>query len=234
MTGYCNVIRKMEKHFEGLELHHVPWLKNQAAEDLAKMGTTRKIVPKNVFLEHLHSPTMKEDPFLEEPPQPIDPSNPTEVDIPAVIDLVQEILVITPEWIEPYLPYLLRQELPEDKAEARQIVRRSKAFTVMGDQLHKKSTTGVTQRCISPEEGQQILQDIHSGICGHHASSWTLVAKEFRAGFYWPRANKGARDISVRWVPILCESVAQPASGLKTIPLTWLFAVWGLNVVRPL
>jgi hypothetical protein len=33
----------------------------------------------------------------------------------------------------PYVAYLLRQELPEDEAEARQIVHRSKAFTVMGD-----------------------------------------------------------------------------------------------------
>jgi hypothetical protein len=87
----------LEKHFEGLELHHVPRLTNQATDDLAKMGSTQKEVPKNMFLEHLHSPTIKEDPFMEEPPQPIGHSNPTEVDIPAVIDLVQEILVITPE-----------------------------------------------------------------------------------------------------------------------------------------
>nr|XP_020149256.1 uncharacterized protein K02A2.6-like [Aegilops tauschii subsp. strangulata] len=42
MTGYSNTVRNLEKHFEGLELHHVPRLKNQAADDLAKMGSTRK------------------------------------------------------------------------------------------------------------------------------------------------------------------------------------------------
>ncbi|XP_020155589.1 uncharacterized protein [Aegilops tauschii subsp. strangulata] len=195
MTDYCNTVKKLEKHFEGLELHHVPRLKKQAVDDLAKMGSTWKVVPKNVFLEHLHSPTIKEDPFVEEPPQPVGPSNPTEVDIPTVIDLVQEILIITPEWTEPYLAYLLRKELPKDEDEACQITHQSKAFTVMGDQLYKKITTRVTQRCISPEEGQQILQEIHSGTCGHHASSGSLVAKPFRAGFYWPRANEAARDI---------------------------------------
>ncbi|XP_020177480.1 uncharacterized protein [Aegilops tauschii subsp. strangulata] len=147
MTGYCNTVRKLQKHFEGLELRDMPCLKNQAADDLAKMGSTQKPIPKNVFLEHLHSPTIKEDPFVEEPPQP---------------------------------------ELPEDEDAARKIVRPSKAFTVMGDQLYKKNTTAVTQRCISPEEGQQILQEIHSKTCGHHASSQTLVAKAFRAAFYWP------------------------------------------------
>ncbi len=36
MDGYCNVVRKLEKKFEGLELRHIPRIKNQAADDLAK------------------------------------------------------------------------------------------------------------------------------------------------------------------------------------------------------
>src|SRR5215216_2259121 len=36
MTGYCNDVRKMEKKFEGLELHHILRLKNQAADDRRK------------------------------------------------------------------------------------------------------------------------------------------------------------------------------------------------------
>ena len=58
MTGYCNVARKLEKKFGGLELYHIPWIKNQAADDLAKIGSTRKPVPSNVFLEHLHTPSV--------------------------------------------------------------------------------------------------------------------------------------------------------------------------------
>src|SRR3954468_14045937 len=68
MTGYCNVVRKLEKKIEGLELHHIPRLKNQEADDLAKIGSTRKPIPSNVFLENLHSTTVQEDPFTEEPP----------------------------------------------------------------------------------------------------------------------------------------------------------------------
>jgi hypothetical protein len=88
---------------------------------------------------------VQEDPFNEEPPQAVSASNPTEVDIPAVIDLVMEILVITPDWTMPYIAYILRQELPEDEVEARQIVRRSKAFTVMDGQLYRESVTGIAQ-----------------------------------------------------------------------------------------
>src|SRR5215216_3743433 len=236
MTGYCNAVRKLEKKFKGLELHHVPRLKNQAADDLAKIGSTRKPIRSNVFLEHLHAPSIKEDPFTEEPAQPVSPTDPAEVEVPAVVDLIMEILVVTPDWIVPYIAYLLRQELPQDEVEARQMVRRSKAFTIVGGRLFRESAIGVAQRCITPEEGRLILNEIHSGTCGHHGSSRTIVAKAYRAGFYWPRANKAAKEIVQR-----CEGCQfysnlshKPASALKTIPLVWSFAVWGLYMVGPL
>ena len=52
-----------------------------------------------------------------------------------MVDLIMEVLVITPDWTVPYIAYILRKELPENEEEARQIVRRSKAFTVMKGQL---------------------------------------------------------------------------------------------------
>jgi len=96
-----------------------------------------------------------------------------------------EVLVIPPDYTVTYNAYrLLRQELLEDEVEARQIVRRWKAFTVIGGQLFKESVTGLAQRCISPEEDRLILDEIHSGTCGHHASSRTIVDKAYQAGFY--------------------------------------------------
>jgi hypothetical protein len=35
------------------------------------------------------------------------------------------------------------------------------------------------------EEGREILQEIHEGMCGNHAASHTLVGKAFGSGFYW-------------------------------------------------
>ena len=119
MTGYCNAVRKLEKKFEGVELHRIPRLKNHAADDLAKIGSKREPIPSNVFLEHLHTPSIQEDPFTEEPLQPKCSTDPTEVEIPAVVDLVIEVLVIIPDWTVSYITYILRKELPEDEDEAR-------------------------------------------------------------------------------------------------------------------
>src|SRR5215216_328496 len=121
-----------------------------------------------------------------------------------------DVLVITPDWTVPYIAYLLRQELPEDEVEARQIVRRSKAFTIIGGHLFRESSTDVAQRCITPDEGRLILNEIHSGTCGHDASSRTIMAKAYRARFYWPRANEMAKEIVEKCEgSVLLEHVSQ-------------------------
>ena len=76
-----------------------------------------------MFLEHIHTSSVKEDPFTEETLQPKSATDPTEVEVPAVVDLIMEVLVVIPDWTIPYVAYILRKELPEDEEEARQIVR---------------------------------------------------------------------------------------------------------------
>jgi hypothetical protein len=35
-------------------------------------------------------------------------------------------------------------------------------------------------KCVPREECKDILEEIHKGVCGNHASSRTLVSKAFR------------------------------------------------------
>ena len=93
-------------------------------------------------------------------------------------------LHVIPDWTVSYLAYMTRGELPEDETLARQITRQSKSMTISNGELYHRSVTGAFQHCISLEEGQEILHEIHEGDCGHHAGSKSLVAKAFRHGFY--------------------------------------------------
>ncbi|KAI4987609.1 hypothetical protein ZWY2020_020409 [Hordeum vulgare] len=96
----------------------------------------------------------------------------------------EQALVSAPSWAQPILAFLFRGELPQDEAEARQIQRRSAAYAIINRELVRRRVTGVFQRCVESEKGQEILRDFHEGECGHHAASRTLVAKAFRHGFY--------------------------------------------------
>ena len=73
-------------------------------------------------------------------------------------------LHVIPDWMVPYLAYMNRGELPEDETLARQIIRRSKSMTIINGELHHCSVTGAFQRCVSPEEGREILREIHKEI----------------------------------------------------------------------
>ncbi|KAK1605881.1 hypothetical protein QYE76_029554 [Lolium multiflorum] len=111
------------------------------------------------------------------------------------IDMPVFVVREAPSWVKPIKEFLINGTLPVDENESRRIQRRSKAYTIINGEVYKRSVTGVLQRCVEPEEGKEMLEEIHRGECGHHASSRALVAKVFRHGFYWPMALENAEDM---------------------------------------
>jgi predicted choloylglycine hydrolase len=118
------------------------------------------------------------------------------------------------------------------------LARRAKSFVLLGDrkELYHRSPSGILQRCIPIAEGQELLQEIHSGACGHHAAPRTLVGNAFRQGFYWPTAVADATRIvcTCEGCQFYVRQTHLPAQALQTISITWPFAVWGLDLVGPL
>jgi hypothetical protein len=50
-------------------------------------------------------------------------------------------------------------------------------------------------KCISREEGIQLFQDIHNGVCGSHSSWRSIIGIAFRHGFYWPTAKDDTMEV---------------------------------------
>jgi hypothetical protein len=75
-------------------------------------------------------------------------------------------------------------------------MRCSKQYLLVNGVLMRKNTKEeVLMKCITREAGIQLLHEIHSGTCGNHAASRTLVNKAFRAGFYWSSAMADAEKL---------------------------------------
>jgi hypothetical protein len=187
MEAYCNEVRRLEDKFHGLELNHVARRYNETADELAKIASGRTVIPPDVFSRDIYQPSVK----LDDAPEPDETSTQPEVPSAAegeALRIEGERNGVAPNqnWQTPYLQYLLRGELPLDKAEARRLARRAKSFVLLGDEkeLYHRSPSGILQRCISIAQGQELLQEIHSGACGHHATPRTLVGNAFRQGFY--------------------------------------------------
>ena len=66
-------------------------------------------------------------------------------------------------------------------------------------------------KCILSATGKQLLDEIHTGQCGIHAASRTLVGKVFRSGFYWPTAKNDAAEL-VQRLPILIKTAASTST----------------------
>jgi transposase InsO family protein len=152
------------------------------------------------------------------------------------IDEPQEVHLEDPNWHFPILEWLVEGKLPPDQKEARCIARRAKAFVIIDGELYKCGAAGILMRCIPGDQGRELLQEIHVGTCGHHAGPRTLVGKAFRQGFYWSTVVADSKDIV--WRCEGCQFYARqthlPAQALQTIPITWPFAVWNLDMVGPL
>ena len=63
---------------------------------------------------------------------------------------------IVPEWAQPILAYLMDGTLPKDQVMSRTIVRKAKGYTIINNELYKRSVIGVLQRCIETAEGLEI------------------------------------------------------------------------------
>jgi ribonuclease HI len=239
MEAYCDEVRRLEDKFYGLELNHIARQYNETADELAKIALGWTTVPPDVFSRDIHQPSVK----IDDTPEPEEASAQPEVSSATegeALRIEGERNGVAPNqnWQTPYLEYLLRGELPLNKAEARRLARHAKSFVLLGDEkvLYHRSPSSVLQRCISVAEGQELLQEIHSGAYGHHAAPRALVGNAFRQGFYWPTAVADATRIvrSCQGCQFYARQTHLPAQALQTIPITWSFAVWGLDLVGPL
>jgi ribonuclease HI len=239
MEAYCDEVRRLEDKFYGLELNHVARRYNETTDELAKIASGRTTVPPVVFSRDLHQPSVKTDDTPEPKEASAQPEAPSAAEGDA-LRIEEERNGVTPNrnWQTPYLQYLHRGELPLDRAEARRLARRAKSFVLLGDEkeLYHRSPSSILQRCISIAEGQELLQEIHSGACGHHAAPRALVGNAFRQGFYWPTTVANATRIvrTCQGCQFYTRQTHLPAQALQTIPITWSFAVWGLDLVGPL
>src|ERR1041384_1916139 len=87
------------------------------------------------------------------------------------------VVVSAPSWAQPIRDFLVDGVLPQDDTEAKQISRRSWAYTIINNELMRKSATGIFQRCVEEDRGLELLKYIHQGECGHHAQAKAIASK---------------------------------------------------------
>ncbi|XP_040998180.1 uncharacterized protein LOC121244225 [Juglans microcarpa x Juglans regia] len=77
-----------------------------------------------------------------------------------------------------------------------QVRNRAAKFRLVETILYKRGYAEPLLRCLSSEQAQYVLAEIHEGVCGNHASGRALALRTAWAGYYWPNAHKDADEFA--------------------------------------
>jgi hypothetical protein len=155
MAEYLTEVRRLEKFFDSFEVQYVPCLDNRDADHLAWIASSRALTPPDVIVEKLTKPSVKAAEPIEK------------ADLIIIYGTEQQLAY---DWMSLIKAYLDNQPLSYDNAKIERIARKSRMYHLIDRVLYRQGTNGMMMRCIFKEEGIQLLQDIHSGVCGAHSS----------------------------------------------------------------
>jgi hypothetical protein len=85
-----------------------------------------------------------------------------------IIDGAEQQLEI--DWMSPIKVYLDNQSISNDNVEIECIARKSRMYHLIDGVLYRQGANLMMMKCISKDEGSQLLQDIHSGVYRAHSS----------------------------------------------------------------
>jgi hypothetical protein len=150
------------------------------------------------------------------------------------------VLTISPmhreDWRTKIVSFLQGNCLSDDETYNKRIEARTRPYVIIEGELYKQGVCSPSLKCLSRTEGQELMKEIHAGLCGAHVGSRPLLGKVFRQGFYWPKAASDAADLVQKCEN--CQKCArdqkQPSSLTQQIQPTWPLQRWGLDLLGPL
>ena len=83
--------------------------------------------------------------------------------------------------MSPIVSYLKDGKLLERKDEARKLRVRAARYVLINEVLYKRGFSQPYLRCLTPNEANYVLREIHEGACGNHSGARSLIHKVVRA-----------------------------------------------------
>ena len=125
--------------------------------------------------------------------------------------------------------------LPNGKDAVRKLKFQASRFVLIKDVLYKRGFSQLYLRCLSHEEADYVIREVHEGICGNHSGAQSLVHKLIQAGYYWPTMLKDAQAYvkACDKCQKFSNFIRQPSEELTPIMAPRLFAQCGLDIIGP-
>ncbi|XP_075473957.1 uncharacterized protein LOC142505016 [Primulina tabacum] len=141
MLKYLQLIKSQSEFFVDWSIEQIPREENNEADALTKMiAYLSKVNTREV----LHVSRLVLSIEKETLPAPEDP------------------------WMTPLIKFIIKNELPEDKARAQKIKRQAPRFVLLNNVFYRRSFQGPLLKFLPTGEVDYVLREIHEGCCSEH------------------------------------------------------------------
>jgi hypothetical protein len=107
---------------------------------------------------------------------------------PSIELMERVVLTISPvhseDWRTKIVPFLQGNYPSDHEVYIKIMHARTRPYVIIEKELFKQGVCSLLLKYLSRAEGQELMKEIHSGICGAHIGSRPLLGKVFRQGFY--------------------------------------------------
>ncbi|XP_027150204.1 uncharacterized protein LOC113750429 [Coffea eugenioides] len=170
MRKYLTKVRKAIALFDTFEIERVPRSQNKRADELSKLASSS--------FAHLSKEVL------------------VEVVKQKSIDQIQVLAIDSPTtWMTPLVDFLSSGILSEDKTEARRLQLRAAMYAYVGGTLYRMSYLSPRLKCVTPEDGDYVLREVHERLCAAHVGSRVLPKNCLLLGYYWLSVFRDAASL---------------------------------------
>jgi hypothetical protein len=173
----------MEASFEGFSIKNIPRGENEHTDLLAKSVAQGLPLPSEVFFETIKAPSVE---LME-----------------------RAVLTISPiqseDWRTQIVSFLQGNCLSDDEVYNKRMEARARPYIIIEGELYKQGVCSPLLKCLPRAEGQELMKEIHTGLCG-------LI---LGLGLYWGRFSDkdftGRRQLQIQQIWFKNVKIAKDA-----------------------
>jgi ribonuclease HI len=155
LEKYLDVVRRLEASFEGFFVKKYSKGENEHVDLLAKSAAQGLPLPSEVFFETIKAPSVE---LMERAVLTISP-------------------VHSEDWRTEIISFLQCNCLSNDDVYNKTMEARTRPYVIIEGELYKYGVCSPLLKCLSRAEGQELMKEIHAGLCGSHIGSRPLLGR---------------------------------------------------------
>ncbi|XP_052114510.1 uncharacterized protein LOC107481528 [Arachis duranensis] len=109
---------------------------------------------------------------------------------PSIESLCIMSITHTDDWRIPYIEYINTGIIPRYETNPQNFKRKASLFTTVTGELYRREFSHPLLKCLGRNEANEVMNEIHEGVCGNHIGGRALAAKIIRIGYYWPTIKR--------------------------------------------